>query len=164
MSRQKLMVYTDGSWNNDTRKSLGGVGVYMRYYVENKLIADKSFSRGFSNTDNYRMEIKAVIFGLRLVKNKRIATYIITDCMGVVDLINSGRIFEVETYSPPFPHSDLLVELLKEANKFHPLALHFIHTKGHGKGHEKYKYGNERADKLASYKNFSSFIPDIPKK
>lgn len=61
----KVIIYTDGACENNPGK--GGYGIILRTKIKDK-IYQKSFSQGFEYTTNNRMELLAVIEGLKKLK------------------------------------------------------------------------------------------------
>lgn len=160
MRNKKILIFTDGSCYAKTRK--GGYGVFMQFKDGLYVVAEKSISKGYSNTTISRMELKAIIVGLRnIIKKDLYPIYVISDSEYTINSINKGWIinWEREGFSGR-KNADLWKEFLKIWRKFPPGQVQFIHTKGHEKGKAPFKYGNVKADELASFKNFSNFIPD----
>lgn len=60
---KEVFIYTDGACSNNPGP--GGFGVIMRYKEH-----EKEFSQGYILTTNNRMELRAVIYGLSLLKEK----------------------------------------------------------------------------------------------
>jgi ribonuclease HI len=134
---KKIVVYTDGSahWKD----KLGGIGIYMKYGEHSNLV-----SKGYSNTTNNRMELRAVIETLKLIKDKSFKVDIYSDSELVVNTFTSW-IFKWEKDNwVDRKNVDLLKEGLEEYNKFPKgnITLHWV------KGHNGVE-GNEIADMLA---------------
>lgn len=68
---QKVEIYTDGYYNSGLKK--GGVGVVLCYKEHEKLI-----TFGYTETTNYRMELLAVLYGLKSLTRKNIDLKIYT--------------------------------------------------------------------------------------
>ncbi len=82
MSNQ-ILLYTDGAARGNPGP--GGYGVVLMYGKHQKEI-----SGGFRLTTNNRMEIVAVIEGLKSITNKEIPVAIYSDSQYVVKAINEG--------------------------------------------------------------------------
>lgn len=159
-----IVAYTDGSCNVKTR--LGGYGALLRFYRNKEVLQELTLQAGYSNTTVSRMELTAIIETLRTIKIKnRHKVIIISDSQYTVNSIEKGWVFRWR--SEGFhgrKNADLWAQFLIEYSKFTLGLLTFIHTRGHGKGLECYKEGNDIADKLADYKQFTEYIPDEEKK
>jgi len=158
-----IIAYTDGSCNVKTR--LGGYGALLRFYKK-QIVEEIVLQGGYSNTTVSRMELMAIIETLRTIKIKdKYKVIVISDSQYTVDSIEKGWVFRWR--SEGFferKNADLWTQFLIEYFKFPIGKLTFIHTRGHGKGLECYREGNDIADKLADYKQFKSYIPDEEKK
>lgn len=164
--KRYLVIYTDGSCYWKIRK--GGYGVYFEWMEGNQVLASKRIKgnqgKGYSNTTIDRMEIRAVIIGLEAIKHsKRSNTRIlvVTDRKAVVNTINEGWVFnwEKENFFDR-KNKDLWIRFLNVYRTFNTQLLTFKHTRGHNKGIEAFRRGNNIADELADYKSFSTFIED----
>lgn len=78
-------VYTDGACSGNPGD--GGIA-YIILNDENVIIEE--FSRFFPNTTNNRMELLAVIFAIKAVKDKAYDLTIYSDSTYVVNAINNG--------------------------------------------------------------------------
>lgn len=135
--KKEVIIYTDGS--ADYRTKLGGLGIYMQYGSNVNLI-----SRGYSNTTNNRMELRAVIESLKCIVDKTFKLTIYSDSQLVVNTFTSWIFKWEEEGWFEKKNVDLLKEGLAEYRKF-PLGNITLHwVKGHS-GVE----GNEIADRLA---------------
>ena len=136
-SMKKVIVYTDGSAHHKDR--IGGLGIYMKYGKAEKII-----SKGYSNTTNNRMELRAVIEALKLITDKTILVDIYSDSELVVNTFTSWIYrWEKEGFVDR-KNVDLLKEGLEEYRKFPEGNITLFWVKGHN-GVE----GNEIADMLA---------------
>ncbi len=132
-------IYTDGACSGNPGK--GGYGVILKYNE-----TEKEFSEGFSHTTNNRMELMAVITGLKLLKYP-CDVKLYSDSKYVVDSISKGWVYSWQkkgwkkSDGKPALNSDLWQQLLP-LMKIHNVEL--IWVKGHD-GHPE----NERCDKLA---------------
>jgi len=158
-----IIVYTDGSCNAKTR--FGGFGSFLQFQNGEKSTEIK-INGGYSNTTISRMELLAVIKSLQTIAIKdRYKILVISDSALVVNSINKGWVFRWR--SEGFidrKNGDLWKLFLEEYYKFTPGILSFIHTRGHDKGLECYRKGNNIADELADYKQFNTYTEDEEKK
>ncbi len=81
--KQEITIYTDGSSRGNPGP--GGYGVVLMYGKHRK-----ELSAGFKMTTNNRMELLAVIEGLKALKQKDIPVTIYSDSQYVVNAINKG--------------------------------------------------------------------------
>ncbi|MBR0484303.1 MAG: ribonuclease HI [Oscillospiraceae bacterium] len=134
-----IQMFTDGACSGNP--GAGGWGTILRYGDY-----EKEFSGGAPDTTNNRMEMTAVIEGLKKLKEPCIVT-VTTDSKYVVDSITKKWVYSWKNKNwkksdgKPALNADLWQELLKL------LAIHdvnFIWVKGHA-GHPE----NERCDALA---------------
>lgn len=150
----RIIAYTDGSANVKTR--MGGYGVYIEAYESDVKVFETEISAGESDTTISRMEMKALIKAMELCVDLDYCDneiVIISDSQFVINSINEKWIEKwIEKGLEKRPNSDLWEVFLALRPKLSNVI--FTHTRGHGKGSEQYKNGNDRADKLASYKNF----------
>ena len=144
--KKYVEMFTDGACSGNPGP--GGWGAILRYAGH-----EKELCGGDSNTTNNRMELSAVIFGLKALKEPCLVK-ITTDSKYVVDAVNNGwaRSWRQNGWrkadKKPALNSDLWEELL-ELLDTHEVELNWV--KGHA-GHPE----NERCDALAVnfYKNF----------
>jgi len=143
-----IVVYTDGSCNYKTRH--GGIGSHITYFDDVIEI-----SKGYCNTTIGRMELKAIIESMKVIKNKRIPIQFNVDSEYIVNSINKRWLFrwELENFVLR-KNSDLWKEFIYYYKHFKDIQ--FVWCKGHSKID-----GNEKADKLANYKNFKVFEQDL---
>lgn len=136
---KKVQIYTDGACSGNPGP--GGYGVILKFNG-----IEKTLSRGYENTTNNRMELRAVIAGLEALKEK-CKVQIYTDSKYIVDSINKGwalrwkknnwrRNKKEKALNP-----DLWDKVLQLID-YHEID--FIWVKGHA-GHDE----NERCDKMA---------------
>jgi len=132
-------IYTDGACSGNPGP--GGWGTILRYGEREKIL-----SGGEEQTTNNRMELTAVIQGLKALK-KSCRVEIMTDSKYVVDGIEKGWAVSWRNNGwrkadkKPALNTDLWEELLTELEK-HECS--FVWIKGHN-GHPE----NERCDALA---------------
>lgn len=136
---KEVEIYTDGACSGNPGK--GGFGVVMKYKD-----TERELSRGYAHTTNNRMELLAVIEGLRLLKYPcKVKLY--SDSKYVVDAICKGWLDSWQSRGwkkadgKPALNVDLW-SVLTEQLKIHDVE--FIWVKGHNNN----PY-NERCDRLA---------------
>lgn len=134
-----LEIYTDGACSGNPGP--GGYGIVMLYKEERREI-----SCGYKCTTNNRMELMAVLHGLKALKEQcKVDLYL--DSKYIVDAINKGWAAKwkknnwMRNKSEPALNADLWEELfvLLDMHK-----VNFIWIKGHNNNLE-----NERCDVLA---------------
>ena len=136
---KEVIIYTDGACSGNPGP--GGWGTILDYKGR-----QKELSGGERKTTNNRMELTAVIEGLKALKEKCIVT-VITDSKYVSDGINLGwaRSWKANNWrkkdKKPALNPELWDELLSLIDS-HVVTVKWI--KGHA-GHPE----NERCDKLA---------------
>ena len=136
---KKIEMFTDGACSGNPGP--GGYGVIIRY---NNI--EKELKGGAKNTTNNRMELTAVIEGLKAL-NKPCEVILQTDSKYVVDSITKGWVYNwkknnwVKSDKKKALNIDLWEELLKLL-EIHKVEFNWI--KGHN-GHIE----NERCDRLA---------------
>lgn len=139
MALKEVELYTDGACSGNPGP--GGYGSILVYKG-----VEKEFSEGFKETTNNRMELLAVIVGLRELKEKCKVT-VTTDSKYVADAINQGWVISWQAKDfrrgkrDEVKNIDLWEELLTLLNK-HEVTFNWV------KGHAGHPY-NERCDKLA---------------
>ncbi|KNF09970.1 ribonuclease H [Gottschalkia purinilytica] len=141
----KIIIYTDGACSgNQNSKNIGGYGAVLTY-KDNK----KEIYGGEINTTNNRMEIKACIEALKILKKTDIPVEVYTDSAYLCNCINQ-KWYEnwqkngwKNSKKKPVENQDLWIELLDLINKIDNIT--FLKVKGHA-GVEL----NELADSLAN--------------
>jgi ribonuclease HI len=129
-------IYTDGSSRGNPGP--GGYGVILKYGKH-----EKEISKGFRFTTNNRMELMAVIEGLKALKNDGLDVIVISDSRYVVDSVEKGWVFAWEKIGfAKKKNPDLWKEFLKLYRK-QRVKFRWI------KGHNLHPY-NERCDQLAT--------------
>ena len=137
-SKKTVEMYTDGACKGNP--GVGGWGALLRYGAH-----EKELFGGEAHTTNNRMELLAVIEGLRALK-KRSQVDIYTDSQyvqkGVTEWLESWKARGWKTADKKPVKNAELWQALDEARKPHKVTWHWV--KGHA-GHPE----NERADELA---------------
>lgn len=151
--KREITIYCDGSCNR--RNRLGGIGAVLRYIDEKYSIDEMlEISRGYSNTTNNRMELRAILLTLQYVNVKTIPIKIYSDSQYVVKSLTIWyKNWERFGYSG-IKNSDLIKKITNLINQFENIQIYWI------KGHTEI-IGNEKADELANYHNFEYYEEDI---
>ncbi len=136
---KKIEMFTDGACSGNPGP--GGWGTILRYNG-----TEKELSGGSSDTTNNRMEMMAVISGLKALKEPcEVDLY--TDSKYVCDSVSKGWVYSWKKNNwrkadkKPALNVDLWEEMLSLLD-MHKVTFHWL--KGHN-GHPE----NERCDKLA---------------
>lgn len=130
-----IQIYTDGAASGNPGP--GGYGVVLRAGKH-----EKELSGGFRLTTNNRMELLAVIEGLKALKNPGQQVTIYSDSKYVVDSVEKGWVFGWDKKAfKDKKNKDLWIQYLN-LHKLHTIK--FIWIKGHNDHPE-----NERCDRLA---------------
>ncbi|WP_185877991.1 ribonuclease H family protein [Blattabacterium cuenoti] len=87
-----IHIYTDGSSKGNPGP--GGYGVFIEIFFKN-FYSKKILSEGFRYTTNNRMELLAIIEGLKKIKIKN-NIIIFTDSKYIIDSVQKNRIFHWE--------------------------------------------------------------------
>ncbi len=133
----RIIIYTDGACKGNPGP--GGYGVIM---TEENTPRRKEFSKGFRLTTNNRMELMAIIDGLKHVRRKNAEIVIVTDSKYVSDAINKGWLEKWKAKGfAKIKNPDLWKQLAELLDKH---QVQFVWLKGHN-GHPE----NERCDRLA---------------
>lgn len=142
-------IYTDGSSRGNPGP--GGYGIVMEWVGKPYR---KEFSRGFVETTNNRMELMAVIEGLKKLKMPNLHVKVFTDSKYVADAVTKGWLFTWEKKGfHGKKNPDLWMLFLKEYRK-HKVVFQWI------KGHNNHPQ-NERCDMLAVEASKQPFLlPD----
>lgn len=129
-------IYTDGAARGNPGK--GGYGVVLRYGKH-----EKELSQGYRLTTNNRMELMAVIEGLKALKQDGLNVLVTSDSKYVIDSVEKGWVFgwEKKNFAQK-KNPDLWQEFLKYYRK-HKVKFKWV------KGHNDHPY-NERCDVLAT--------------
>ena len=143
-ARMKVVLYTDGACSGNPGP--GGYGTILQYVSPDGTLHERTYSEGFPETTNNRMEILAAIIGLEhLVKPCEVTLY--SDSQYLCKAFNEGWIYgwvkaDFRRGKKDEVKNIDLWERLLEAMKPHKVT--FCWVKGH-EGNE----GNERCDKMA---------------
>jgi len=131
-----IKLYTDGaSTGNPGPGGFGAILVYGKH--------EKEISAGYRLTTNNRMELTAVIEGLKAIKNPEIPIEIFSDSKYVVDAIQKGWVFNWnKTGFKGKKNKDLWIIFLRLYPDY-KIKMHWV--RGHA-GHPE----NERCDVLAT--------------
>ncbi len=136
---KNIQIYTDGACSGNPGP--GGYGVILKFNG-----TEKTLSKGFKDTTNNRMELRAVIAGLDALKEK-CKVQIYSDSKYIIDAVNNGWAIRWKKNGWKRNKKDYalnpdLWEKLLDLISQHEIQ--FIWVKGHA-GHDE----NERCDKLA---------------
>ena len=136
MPDRPILIYTDGASTGNPGP--GGYGIILQYGPHRKEI-----SQGFRLTTNNRMELLAVIEGLRAIKKPGIPVEVYSDSKYVVDSVSKGWVFNwARTGFKGKKNADLWKDFLA-LYPIHKPRFHWV--RGHN-GHPE----NERCDVLAT--------------
>ncbi|MDC3402772.1 MAG: ribonuclease HI [Flavobacteriaceae bacterium] len=135
--QKEIHLYTDGAARGNPGP--GGYGIVLEWPEKNYR---KEFSEGFKHTTNNRMELLAVIEGLKKLNESPLKVKVYTDSKYVADAFVKNWVFGWEKKGfKDRKNTDLWVTLLKEYRK-HKVSFHWV------KGHNNHAQ-NERCDRLA---------------
>jgi ribonuclease HI len=130
-----IRIYTDGAAQGNPGP--GGFGTILKFGSH-----VKELSQGFRLTTNNRMELLAVISGLKAIRKDNIPVTIYSDSKYVVDSVEKGWLWTWEKKDfKDKANADLWKQYIPLHKKFKPK---FVWVKGHA-GHPE----NERCDELA---------------
>lgn len=142
----RVTIYTDGAASGNPGP--GGYGVVL----ESSAGHQKELSGGFRRTTNNRMELLAVIMGLKELKSTQIAVTVVSDSKYVVDAINKGWLRSwVKKGFKDKKNPDLWKRIIPLLDAYNPT---FQWVKGHNNHPQ-----NERCDRLAV---LASKQPSLP--
>jgi len=135
VKRPTIYLYTDGASSGNPGP--GGYGIVLRCAN-----VEKEMSGGFACTTNNRMELLAVIVGLKAIKWDHADVVVTSDSSYVVKAINEGwlRGWQQKQFKK-VKNTDLWLQLIPLLQK-HNVRFQWVH--GHN-GHPE----NERCDALA---------------
>jgi ribonuclease HI len=142
----RVTIYTDGAARGNPGP--GGYGVVLESSAGHR----KELNGGFRKTTNNRMELLAVIVGLRELKSTEVAVTVVSDSKYVVDAINKGWLRSwVKKGFKDKKNPDLWRLMIPLLDKYTPT---FQWVKGHNNHPQ-----NERCDALAVQ---ASKQPNLP--
>ena len=148
----KVIIYTDGS----CLKNPGGNGGWAAILRHEASSSEREISGGMATTTNNRMEITAVLEGLKCLKVPCEVT-VVTDSQYVSNSITKGWVFNWakkgwrDDKGKPRLNTDLWKQMLELLN-YHKVHIQWI--RGH-QGHRE----NERCDRLAKAAAESGSLP-----
>lgn len=152
-----IKLYTDGACSGNPGP--GGYGFILSTVLENGQLYEKQGSRGFRHTTNNRMELSAVIEGLRMIKGRH-DVEVITDSKYVCDAINKNwaikwKLDNWYNSSGRVKNRGLWMQLLDLIDTQNSVKFTWV------KGHNGHKY-NEMCDRLAvnAYNNSANYYID----
>ena len=135
--QKEIHLYTDGAARGNPGP--GGYGIVLEWPEKNYR---KEFSEGFQHTTNNRMELLAVIEGLKKLNESPLKVKVYTDSKYVADAFVKNWVFGWERKGfKDRKNTDLWIALLKEYRK-HEVSFHWV------KGHNNHPQ-NERCHRLA---------------
>ncbi|OJU23411.1 MAG: ribonuclease HI [Sphingobacteriales bacterium 41-5] len=137
MNQNEIIIYTDGSSRGNPGP--GGYGVILMFGKHRK-----ELSGGFKKTTNNRMELLAVIEGLKALKTKDIPVTVYSDSQYVVNTVTKGWLTNwIKTdFKGGKKNKDLWLEYHKLSQ---PFKIKFLWVKGHAENPF-----NNRCDQLAT--------------
>jgi len=141
-----VTIYTDGAASGNPGP--GGYGVVLESSAGHR----KELSGGFRMTTNNRMELLAVIVGLRELKSTEVSITVVSDSKYVVDAINKGWLRSwVKKGFKDKKNPDLWRLMIPLLDKYNPT---FQWVKGHNNHPQ-----NERCDALAVQASKQTNLP-----
>ena len=134
-----IKLWSDG-WlggcrnNQCVNNNVGAYAYHLEYWVDGKLIHEKSYSEGEKNTTNNIQEIKGCLFGLKAIKDKTIKVEVYLDSAytlnGITQWIDEWkRKGWINSKKEPVKNKELWIALDNEKSKFRNIE--FIKVKGH---------------------------------
>lgn len=142
----RVTIYTDGAASGNPGP--GGYGVVLESSAGHR----KELSGGFRKTTNNRMELLAVIKGLRELKSNNIQVVVVSDSKYVVDAVNKGWLENwIKKGFKDKKNPDLWRDMIPLLRRYKPI---FQWVKGHNNHPQ-----NERCDALAV---MESKKPNLP--
>jgi len=137
MSIAEVTIYTDGSSRGNPGP--GGYGTILIAGTHRK-----ELSQGFRHTTNNRMELMAVIEGLKALKKKQVQVTVYSDSQYVVHAVEKGWLkkWVASNFAGGKKNKDLWLSYYNIAKDF---TVKFIWVKGHANNPL-----NNRCDELAT--------------
>ena len=136
---KNLRIYTDGAYSS--ARNQGGIGIVFVQEDDGNDSIVAEISKGYRNTTNNRMEVRAILLALKAISGHLNRVIIISDSMYAIGgshigLIKNKRNKNVDLFTE-------LDKIVNEKRKFiNQLEIAWV------KGHYEDKY-NARADELA---------------
>ncbi|GFR65388.1 ribonuclease H [Elysia marginata] len=130
-------MFTDGACSGNPGP--GGYGIVL---IWNGKHYRREFSKGFEKTTNNRMELMAIVEGLKKIKPKNMAIKIFSDSNYVVEAVNKKWVFGWEKKQFKGKKNSDLWKVFLAYYRHHKITMEWV--KGHS-GHPE----NECCDKLA---------------
>jgi len=142
----RVTIYTDGAASGNPGP--GGYGVVLESSAGHR----KELSGGFRRTTNNRMELLAVIKGLRELKSTEVQVVVVSDSKYVVDAVNKGWLENwIKKGFKDKKNPDLWRDMIPLLRKYKPI---FQWVKGHNNHPQ-----NERCDALAVIESKKKNLP-----
>jgi ribonuclease HI len=142
----RVTIYTDGAASGNPGP--GGYGVVLESSAGHR----KELSGGFRRTTNNRMELLAVIKGLRELKSTEVQVVVVSDSKYVVDAVNKGWLeYWIKKGFKDKKNPDLWRDMIPLLRKYKPI---FQWVKGHNNHPQ-----NERCDALAVNESKKKNLP-----
>jgi ribonuclease HI len=137
MLTNQITIYTDGAARGNPGP--GGYGVVLMWANHRK-----ELSQGYIHTTNNRMELMAVLAGLKALKSNEIPIVIYSDSQYVVNAVEKGWLNNwIKTdFKGGKKNKDLWKQYYTLAKKF---SIRFVWVKGHASNPH-----NNRCDELAT--------------
>lgn len=137
MTDKSITIYTDGAARGNPGR--GGFGVILMSGPHRK-----ELSAGYRLTTNNRMELLAVITGLKAIKNKSLPVKVYTDSKYVCDSIQKGWLnkWVATNFKGGKKNRDLWMQYYRISQDF-DIKIHWV------KGHAENPFNN-RCDELAT--------------
>lgn len=136
---KNLRIYTDGAYSS--ARNQGGIGIVFVQEDDGNDSIIAEISKGYRNTTNNRMEVRAILLALKAISGHLNRVIIVSDSMYAIGGSHIGSIKNKRN-----KNIDLFTELdkvVKEKREFiNQLEIAWV------KGHYEDKY-NARADELA---------------
>lgn len=136
MDNKEITIYTDGASRGNPGP--GGYGTILMFGKHRK-----ELSKGFKHTTNNRMELMAVIEGLKALKTTQLPVVVYSDSQYVVNAVTKGWLTNwIKTGFKGKKNKDLWMQYYELAK---PLNIRFVWVKGHASNAL-----NNRCDELAT--------------
>lgn len=129
---------TDGAYSSS--RASGGIGLII--LKDDKVVLE--YSKKFDNTTNNKMELTAILIGLKAIKKSIDSFHIVSDSQYAL-----GSIFKGWKRNKNIELLNLIDKELERVKQLCP-SITYEHIRGHGKGNPtKWDKWNNRADHLA---------------